>query len=100
MVRNTEPGIEGTLRKATESESTAFGPSKGSKADTEQTIQARVLAAVTRNRGLRSASQIVERTAGKRADAFAAIKMLRGDGRLVLGETGFEAVPVTENENL
>lgn len=87
LVRNDAPGLEGTLRLADGAES--LGLSSTRERVTECALAERVLEAVRRKPGLKSASAIAARTTGTREKTLEAVRSLRSNGRLLLTDDGF-----------
>lgn len=87
LVKNQEPGTEGTLRLATPDEASRLVPGKKSKAEAEGDVQAKVLAVVASHPGLTSMTQIAERTPARKSDVLHAVKVLRGENRLLFSKT-------------
>jgi hypothetical protein len=81
LARNEEPGIEGTVRLATEAEVAALEPPKAIDV-TDEAIEARVLETVAARDGLTSATAIAGVTQGTKQRILAAVKNLRREGRL------------------
>ncbi len=86
LVRNQEPGTEGTLRLATDSEAEALGLKGGS---TAVDYLARVLETIERCPGLTSASKVAERTKGRKSEILDAVKDLLQAGRIEKTPSGY-----------
>ncbi len=98
LARNAEPGIEGTLRLASEDEAQTLGSKQGADRLSDDDYVERVLETVRRRSGLRTPSAIAELTRGTRTKVLDAVKLARRDGLLVLASDGFE-VRASEESN-
>ncbi len=87
LVRNDEPGTEGTLRSATLGEADMLN--NGAKRVEANEYRERVLATVKNHPGLSSASKIAERTTGTKSEILRTVKVLLGEGLLTKDEAGF-----------
>lgn len=89
LIRNGEPGFEGTLRLATPVEIEQFGSTSTGKAVSREELARRVLETVRKRPGLTSPTRIAELTRGTKQKILGVVKDLRRNGLLELAAEGF-----------
>jgi hypothetical protein len=103
LARNTEPGIEGTLRVLSEQVAAPLLASAAGRTVTQEEFEDRVIETVRRHPRLTSATQIAKFTTGTKGHVLDAVKRCLFDGRLVMETGGFFAVgsesPDSEGKN-
>jgi len=84
LARNTEPGIEGTIRLATAGEAAELGTAVKGRNVTADELKERVLESVRKRPDLKSANDIAKITTGTRPKILEAVKTLLRDGDLAV----------------